>query len=102
MEVVNRGVLDRASRKHADLRASMRRWIDIVAAAEWTNLDDVRRTFPSADGVPFDSGAVATVFNVGGNNYRIITVIFYPEQRVYVVLVTTHAEYDKNRWKTKL
>jgi mRNA interferase HigB len=42
-----------------------------------------------------------TVFDVGGNQYRIATVIHYDKQRNYVRAVMTHAEYDRNNWRQK-
>jgi mRNA-degrading endonuclease HigB of HigAB toxin-antitoxin module len=40
-----------------------------------------------------------TLFNVKGNDYRLITVIRYQAQRVYTLYVLTHSEYDKEKWK---
>ncbi|MFI5378670.1 MAG: type II toxin-antitoxin system HigB family toxin [Tepidisphaerales bacterium] len=102
VEILNRRVLETAAMKNPGLRIPIRRWVEIVAGAEWSSLDDVRKTFPSADGVPVGGGMVATVFNVGGNRYRIITAVFYEQQRVYISEVLTHAEYDKDQWKRRL
>ena len=40
-----------------------------------------------------------TVFDVGGNKYRVITVIHYNREKVYIRAVLTHAQYDKEAWK---
>jgi mRNA interferase HigB len=40
-----------------------------------------------------------TVFNIGGNRYRLIARVEYEQQRVYIRHVLTHAEYDKGAWK---
>jgi mRNA interferase HigB len=39
------------------------------------------------------------VFNIGGNKYRLVTRPLYPSQKVFVLKVMTHAEYDENKWK---
>ena len=39
------------------------------------------------------------MFNIGGNDFRLVVDIWYPGQVVYVKAVLTHAEYDKGRWK---
>jgi mRNA interferase HigB len=39
------------------------------------------------------------VFNIGGNKYRLVTRILYPSQKVFVLKVMTHVEYDKDQWK---
>jgi mRNA interferase HigB len=71
-------------------------------AAMWRHLMDVRKDFPSADAVEVRSGRIATVFNVGGNNWRLITFIDYPTQIVRIADAMTHAEYDKDAWKRRL
>lgn len=40
-----------------------------------------------------------TIFNIGGNKYRLVTRILFPSQKVFVLRVMTHAEYDDDRWK---
>ena len=55
---------------------------------------DVRETFGSADQV-----GKFTVFNIGGNKYRLIAVIHFNRGIVYFRNVLTHAAYDKGNWK---
>jgi mRNA interferase HigB len=57
-------------------------------------LADVRRTFSSADAV-----SKWTVFNIKGNQYRLIAEINYLSGRLYVRHVLTHSEYDRGGWK---
>ncbi len=67
----------------------MEAWYRVVKNASFANFNDVRRTFNSADYV-----APYTVFDVGGNNFRVIAAIHYNGQRLYIRFVFTHAEYD--------
>jgi mRNA interferase HigB len=60
-----------------------------------TNLVELHQTFPQADLI-----GKCVVFDVGGNNYRVITKIYFEQQTVLIRFVLTHAEYDKNLWKT--
>ena len=55
----------------------------------------LRTTFPSADQIDR-----FTVFNIGGNKFRLIAAIHYNRKKVYVRNVLTHAEYDRNSWRT--
>jgi len=87
---------------YPDARIALQVWQDIVEAATWTNLMEVRRDLPSADGVVVDSGNVVTVFNIRGNHYRLLTAIHYNRQIVFVMRFLTHAEYDRNRWMETL
>ena len=59
------------------------------------NIVELRKTFPSADLV-----GDCIVFNVGGNNYRVITHSDFDLQIVWIRFVLSHAEYSRNKWKT--
>jgi mRNA interferase HigB len=54
----------------------------------------VREVFSSADQV-----GNLTVFNIGGNKYRLIAFVDYTYQKVFIRHVMTHAEYDQDDWK---
>jgi mRNA interferase HigB len=56
----------------------------------------VKTSFPHADIV-----GACTVFNIKGNDYRLIVKINYEKGTVYIKGVYTHAEYDKDRWKNE-
>ena len=65
-------------------------------------MEDVRKTYSHADGVTVakhDRTRVYTLFNIGGNDFRLITEIFYDDQTILIRDVLTHAVYDKERWK---
>jgi mRNA interferase HigB len=102
MTIVGRDTLEDAARAHPDAAESIEAWTGTVARAEWRSLLDVRKTYPHADGVRLRSGVVVTVFNVGGNKYRLLTTISYRAQTVAVEMFLTHAEYDKEKWKRQL
>ena len=40
-----------------------------------------------------------TVFDVGGNKYRLVTRILYQSQKVFILRVMTHKQYDDKRWQ---
>jgi mRNA interferase HigB len=102
MQLVNLLLLSRASRKFPAARKPLEEWAQTVQASVWTSLQEVRRTYPGADGVAVRSGGIITVFNIGGNKYRLLTSIFYGSQRLYLIEFLTHAEYTKGRWKDRL
>jgi len=60
----------------------------------FSNYAELRETFPSADQV-----GKLTVFNIGGNNIRLIAAIHYNRKKIYIRAVLTHTEYDEQRWK---
>jgi mRNA interferase HigB len=47
------------------------------------------------------SGNTVTVFNIGGNKWRLIAAIHYNTKIVYILSVMTHEEYDVDKWKEK-
>jgi mRNA interferase HigB len=101
MRLIGQDVLTKSLKKHPDARTWIFAWVATVEDAEWRSLDDVRRDYPSADGVKLASRVVVTVFNVKGNEYRLLTNMNYVAQVVQVLAVLTHAEYDKDRWKQR-
>ena len=102
MHVITRRTLLEYADEHPDARAPLDGWHRTAEAAEWRSLADVRRDYPHADGVPVASGRTMTVFNVGGNKYRLIVGINYRAGRCYVKAFLTHADYDRKNWKETL
>jgi mRNA interferase HigB len=66
----------------------------LTLQAHWKNFVDLRRTSPSADLV-----GSCVVFNIGGNEYRLIGKIDYELQTVNVRFALTHRDYSRNSWK---
>lgn len=94
MHVISRRKLKEAAARRDELEGPLDAWFRIAKKASWKTLTDVRKTFSSADAV-----GKWTVFNIKGNQYRLITEINYNSGRVYVRHVLTHAEYDREGWK---
>ena len=95
MHVISKKALRDFWETHADAKGPLEGWYDLVEKATWRNLADVRKTFNSADVVgPF------TVFNVKGNDIRVVAAIHYNRLKVYIRHVFTHPEYD--RWNQKM
>ena len=74
-----------------DSRIALERWYDIAQHAEWHSISDIKLDFPSTDYV----GNQHYVFNIKGNNYRLVVVIKFTINRIYIRFVGTHKEYDK-------
>ena len=85
--------------RYPDAEAPLRLWYKTAIYAEWNGLQDVRSDYPHADGVRVSGDDILTVFNIGGNKYRLIARIRYDYQLVNVRCVLTHAEYDEGKWK---
>ncbi|MGA7238615.1 MAG: type II toxin-antitoxin system HigB family toxin [Bryobacteraceae bacterium] len=98
MHTISRKKLLEADREHRGVGVPLDAWYRAAKSANWRNLEDIRRTYSHADGVPVGE-RVFTVFNISGNSYRLITEIFYEDQTILLRHVLTHAEYDKGDWK---
>ena len=72
----------------------LKHWANAVQAAAWNNSGALKANFGSADFV-----GDLTVFNVGGNKYRLIAFVHYLRQIVYIKHILTHEEYDEGEWK---
>lgn len=81
---------------HEDSRVALERWYDVTEKAEWKSLSDIKVDFPATDYV----GNQHYVFNIKGNNYRLIVVIKFTIGYIYIRFVGTHQEYDKIDSKT--
>ncbi|MDQ6792223.1 MAG: type II toxin-antitoxin system HigB family toxin [Candidatus Dormibacteraeota bacterium] len=94
MRVVSRRRLREFWQEHPQAQAPLAAWFKIASKAQWRHLEDVRSVYPSADAVE-----QWTVFNIGGNDFRLVTRMVYRHHLVYVETVLTHAEYDKGKWQ---
>jgi mRNA interferase HigB len=88
-----RGLFEKAA-KYPDAKTALQVWFDTANVAEWTGLEDVRKSYPATDMV----GDLA-IFNIRGNNYRLIVRMVWKYKRIYVKEFLSHAEYDRGRWK---
>lgn len=79
---------------HPDAATSLEAWRKTVKFAQWDSFADVRATLATADVV-----GNLTVFNIGGNKYRLVAFIDYNRHIVFIRAVLTHAAYDKEGWK---
>jgi mRNA interferase HigB len=93
MRIIKRGALLQFLYKHPDARASLESWYAVVRKANWKTPAELKRIYPSADFV-----GRRTVFNISGNKYRLIARVNFQTQRIFVLYILTHAEYDKGAW----
>jgi mRNA interferase HigB len=94
MHVISKKRLRDFWSEHSDAEGPLRAWHQEAERSEWERFADLRARFPSADQV-----GRFTVFNVGGNKYRLIVVIHFNRGKVYVRHVLTHADYALGAWK---
>jgi len=94
MHIITRKKLREFCIKHPDAEEPLEAWHRLTKKAKWKSLVETRQDFPHADSV-----CECTVFNISGNKYRLMTAIHYNRQRVFIIHVLTHQEYDREKWK---
>lgn len=91
MRIIAKSTLVEYYTRNPQAKTALEEWYDKTRQAEWTCFADIKRTFNSVDSV----GNQHYVFNIKGNDYRLVVVIQFTPQRVYIRFVGTHPEYDK-------
>lgn len=125
MHLITRKTLRAFWQQHPDSKTALERWSKIIERNNFDSFTQLRETFPSADLVgtldssfksrkafpkglanasaasnpPNGMSRKLTVFNIGGNKYRLIAAIHFNRHKVYIRHILTHAEYDKDNWK---
>ena len=85
-------VESRAGHKdQAALKAALDAWFDEVRKARWTSTADVKRLYATASIVT----ANRIVFNIKGNNYRLVVSVDFEKGIIWIKWIGTHKEYDK-------
>lgn len=77
--------------KYADAQAALEEWYKKTTIANWDTFADIKQTFNSVDSV----GDQHYIFNIKGNDYRLVAVVKFKIKMVYIRFIGTHAEYDK-------
>ena len=91
MRIVTYKRIQEFVKKHADAETPLNVWYHTTNAKAWKNLNDIRQTFNTVDYV----GNNRYVFNIKGKDYRLVVIISFNAQKVYIRFIGTHAEYDK-------
>ncbi len=103
MRVIKPSTLRRFWEVNRSSEAELRKWLKTAKEANWRHPPDVKADFGvRVDFVKVQSGNTVAVFDIANNNWRLIAAIHYDRQRVFVLRVLTHREYDANRWKQEL
>lgn len=95
MRVVGRDKLEAFKRKHPQSRGPLDAWLAEARSAQWRKWSDIKVKFPKADWI----GKGRVVFDIKGNDFRLVVLVYFQMGQVIVERVGTHAEYDK--WRLK-
>lgn len=91
MRIIAKSKITEYCTNNKEAGVALEEWYQKTKKTEWTCFADMKRTFNSVDNV----GNQHYVFNIKGNNYRLIVVIKFTIKTVLIRFIGTHAEYDR-------
>jgi mRNA interferase HigB len=91
MKLLNKELLEKFVRKNASSSNAVNKWIEQMEKAVFSNPNELKSSFPNVDYV----GKSRYVFNIKGNDYRLVAIVFFAVGSLTICFIGTHAEYDK-------
>jgi len=91
MRVIAHRTIVEYGKQYINAKTALDSWYKITKAAKWNNFKDIKNTFNSVDYV----GNKRYVFNIKGNDYRLVGKILFAQKIIYIRFIGTHEEYDK-------
>ena len=95
MKIISNSALRVFARLHPQADEPLQGWRRVIEKNRFGHWAELKATFNAVDKV-----GELTVFDIGGNKYRLIAYIRFEKQIVYIKAVLTHQDYDKGAWKS--
>jgi mRNA interferase HigB len=96
MVVISKSILVEFGLEHLDSIDPLNKWYEETKKVNWRNFSEMKKSFNSVDSVGNDR----YVFNIKGNSYRLVAMIFFDIRTIYIRFIGTHKEYDRVDCKT--
>lgn len=96
MHVIAKPILVEFWTEYPDAEKPLQAWYRTMESEVFQNFNELKLIFASADYVDG-----LTVFDIGGNKYRLIASIHYNRHKVYIREILTHPQYDRGVWKRR-
>ncbi|HEX7556772.1 MAG TPA: type II toxin-antitoxin system HigB family toxin [Leptolinea sp.] len=91
MRIISRRILREFWKQHPDAAIPLQTWFHDVERATWVSPADIKAVHRNASFLANNR----VVFNIKGNNYRLVVLVVYQHGVVYIRFVGTHEEYDR-------
>ena len=91
LRVIAKKILREFWAKHSDCEQQLKSWYREAEKSEWANTNEIKKEYPTASIL----GNNRVVFNIKGNNYRLIVKINFQYQMIWIRFIGTHKEYDR-------
>jgi mRNA interferase HigB len=96
MRIVTFATIRECEEKHPEASVALRDWYTETKDANWSSLVDMKNTFYSVDYVTNNR----YVFNIKGNDFRLVAIVIFPSKKVYIRFMDTHKACEKIDCKT--
>jgi mRNA interferase HigB len=90
MVIISKAILRDFGLLHPDAVEALNSWYSLVKSEDWESLAELRQFSNSVDYVGNDR----YVFNIRGNRYRLVAMIFFDIRTVFIRFIGTHSAYD--------
>ena len=91
MQILNKELIEKYIKKNVSSANAINRWVEQMEQLTFSNPNELKSIFPSVDYI----GKSRYVFNIKGNDYRLVAVVLFTMDVITVCFIGTHAEYDK-------
>ena len=98
MVIISKGAIYPFVNRYPLSAGSLNEWFEKSKNANWRNFTDIKNTFNTVDSIGNDR----YIFDIAGNNYRLIAMIHFKIRTVYIRGIFTHSKYDELNKKGKL
>ncbi len=91
MRIVSHKAIKEFTAKHSTSTIALQVWYTKTKTSNWNSFLDIKETFNSVDYIANDR----YVFNIKGNDYRLVAIIIFASKKVYIRFIGTHDQYTK-------
>ena len=91
MRIIAIGTLKAFWARHPQAETPLRGWYAEASRANWSTPAQIKAAYRDASFI----GNGRVIFNIKGNNYRLVVAVHYDKYRMFIRFVGTHSEYDR-------
>ena len=91
MRIIAIGTLKAFWSRHPQTETPLGAWYAEASRASWVTSADIKAAYRDASFI----GNKRVIFNIKGNDYRLVVAVHYDKRRMFIRFVGTHSEYDK-------
>jgi mRNA interferase HigB len=91
MVIISKSAINKFGDTQPSCKEAFLNWYQLTKIANWKNYHELKETFNSTDAV----GNNRYVFNIKGNQYRLVALIIFETRTLFILFIGSHSEYNK-------